>query len=298
MADSNFNCSLNTKNCRSIISYVVLALFCAFLVYSYFQQDHDHDHQHPALAAGNPQAGASLSEEKVKEIVKDVIKSNPELILQSVENHYKEKMLAEKAAVKDKLTSLKSKIFANVADPKIGNGKIKVVQFFDYMCGYCKRSIAVHKKLVEDDSDIQIIFKEMPIMGPLSLVASKAALAVNMIDSSKYQAFQEALLINNLTDEDMIINLAGINGIDPIRLKETMDKPEIENMIQDNLSLANELQIKGTPAYVLEDEILPGAVNYNDLRSIINSKKGGEKAPITEEVHKSNNSNDNTAQSQ
>jgi protein-disulfide isomerase len=216
-----------------------------------------------------------LSEEQIRDVVKDVIKNNPDLILQSVENYYQEKMLAEKVALKATLLSLKDKIFSNLSDPKVGHGKIKIAQFFDYACGYCKKALSVHKKLATDP-DIQIIFKEMPIMGPISLIAAKAALAVNMIDSSKYQAFQEALLSSNLTGEDMIINIAGELGIDPIKLKETMEKPEINNMIQDNLALAADLQIRGTPAYVLDDEVLPGAVNYNDLRTIINSKKEGK----------------------
>ena len=221
-----------------------------------------------------------LTEEDIIAMIKKYIDENPEVIMKSIENYYAAKADESKAIQKNMVIQLKDQIYNNLNDPRLGNpkGSIKIVEFFDYACSFCRKMLPIHQKILADYPEVQIILKELPIMGDWSLIASKAALAVSVIDNNKYSSFHSRLLSIDDKTEDSIMQAAVAEGIDVSKMKETMQKVEIEDIIQANLKLSADLKIRGTPAYIINNDVLPGALSYTEMKSTLEAA-GAKKVP-------------------
>lgn len=148
------------------------------------------------------------------------------------------------------------------------NGDFTLIEFFDYNCGYCKRILSTVERLKKEDGNLRIIYKELPILSETSHIAAKAAMA--SMNQGKYERFHIALLSNKgqLT-EGRIFEIAREIGIDEKKLLQDMTSPVLERNIQINHSVAKSLNITGTPAFIIGDEIVPGAIPYEDLARFI-----------------------------
>jgi protein-disulfide isomerase len=167
-------------------------------------------------------------------------------------------------------------VFNDPEVPVLGNrrGDVTLVEFFDYQCGYCKAVHADVRRLIDSDTNIRLVYKEFPILGPASITASRAALAAQR--QGKYDALHVALMENRgQLDDDKIYRIAASAGLDLDRLKKDMQAPEISEALQKNLRLASELNIRGTPAFVVGDQIVPGAVGLDKLKELIASGRAG-----------------------
>jgi protein-disulfide isomerase len=121
---------------------------------------------------------------------------------------------------------------------------------------------------------VRLVLKEFPILGPASLTASLAALAARKQD--KYDALHSALMENRgQLDDDKIMRIAGSVGLDMERLKKDMQAPEIQEALQRNLQLAADLNIRGTPAFVIGDQIVAGAVGLERLKEMVAAGREG-----------------------
>ena len=227
-----------------------------------------------ALWAAPAQAQGLTPEQskQVEDVVRRVIKENPRLILDALEELRK----AEQAAQKSKgLAALKAKAKDIQNDPNApvaGNpqGDVTVVEFFDYRCPYCKAGHERLKQVVAKDGKVRLVLKEFPILGPESVFASRAALAAHRQDPKKYYGFHDALLSSKeRITNDITLKIAGASGLDVERLKKDMAAPEISRMLEANADLAEELGINGTPAFIVGDNLAPGAVDAATLEKMI-----------------------------
>jgi len=129
-------------------------------------------------------------------------------------------------------------------------------------------------KAVSADGKVRLIYKEFPILGPTSVTAAKAALA--SVQQKKYQAFHDKLLaFKGSLDEAAIYSMAGDVGLDVVRLKADMEKPEIKDIIDRSYRLADKLNIQGTPAFVIGSELVPGVVSLDELTAAFKRARGG-----------------------
>lgn len=143
--------------------------------------------------------------------------------------------------------------------PVLGNpqGDVVLVKFFDYQCPYCKAVEPKLDKLLADDRGVKIVVKEFPILGPASVVASKAALA--SVRQGKYAAYHHALMAykGKLTDE-VIFTTAKDVGLDVAKLRQDMNSPEVTDQLLANFNLARALKISLTPGYFVGTHELSG----------------------------------------
>ena len=132
----------------------------------------------PALAPAHAAALDSEQKAEVEKIIAEYLLANPELILKVMDELERRRKASEKTVAKQRMQDNKAKIFQSSYD-HVGNpgGRIPVVEFFDYQCGYCKRAFPAIKKLRSDQKDVRIIYKEFPILGPASVFAARAAIA-------------------------------------------------------------------------------------------------------------------------
>lgn len=240
----------------------------------------------PALAAEPAKAPAAapasvLTEgqsKAVEALVRQYILDHPEVIIESMQNYQIRQQLAEQEAATAALAANRDEIKNDPAAPVAGNpkGDVTVVEFFDYRCAYCKRVLPSVRELLESDKNVRYVFKELPILGPDSMTASHAALAAWSIAPEKYFAFHAALMeARGNLGEEQVLEIAEKVGLDRKKLKDGMAAPEVEKIIQRNLELAQKLRIQGTPAFVVGDALVPGAVDLQQLKDLIATARKG-----------------------
>ena len=221
----------------------------------------------PAWAQGDKPPLTPEQEKRIQELIKEYILANPEIILEAVQTLRRRQEEAQKKAAEDALKTRRAELQGAKDLPVAGNpnGDVTIVEFMDYRCGYCKAVKPTLDQVVKEDGKIRLVLKEFPILGPASRVASMAAVAAHK--QGKYLALHNALMAypNNLTD-DVIMALARQVGLDVAKLKEDMKAAEVQELIGRTNKLAQDLGINGTPAFIIGDEIVPGAINAEEFK--------------------------------
>ena len=142
-------------------------------------------------------------------------------------------------------------------------GDVTVVEFFDYACGYCRRSQPAVQALLRDDPNVRLVYRELPILGGPSVVAATASLKAAA--TPRYAAFHDALFA---LAPDQIAAAAARAGVPPARLTGAADAAE-EAEIRRNLDLARALGVSGTPAWVIGDRVVDGALDEAALKAAV-----------------------------
>jgi len=166
-------------------------------------------------------------------------------------------------------------LFHNPGAPTGGNpdGDLTLAVFFDYNCGCCRHFARELAAVESNDRDLRIVYLELPILGARSASAARAALAARRQDA--YLEFHEALMgSRGYTSSDGIESIARTLLLDPDQLLRDIEHPAIGQTIEENLSLADELGILGTPALVLGDWLVQGAIPRDRLAELIDGVRG------------------------
>lgn len=220
-----------------------------------------------------PVQAAEFSPEQKKElgdIIHQYLMENPEVVRDAMQELERKQQMAEDLARADSLKSMSSDIFRNSDDLVGGNpkGKVAMVEFFDYNCGYCKRAFPDVMKMIERDKDLKLVMKEFPILGPGSVYASRAALASRK--QGKYWEFHLAMMAHEgRIDEPVVDQIAKATGLDVKKLKADMQGDEVTQVITHNMQLADSLKIQGTPAFIIDQTVIPGAVGFEALAAAV-----------------------------
>ena len=167
--------------------------------------------------ADDAKAVSDLPVEQVEEIVRDYLMREPEIIYQALEE-LQRRQAAEKAEQqKQMLTSRRDELENDPATPAVGNleGDVALVEFFDYRCGYCRRVLSSMQALMEEDDQLKVVFKELPVLGEDSVRAARAALASQQQDESLYLDFHLALMTADDLSAGGIRAIAADIGLDP-----------------------------------------------------------------------------------
>ena len=149
------------------------------------------------------------------------------------------------------------------------NGKEIIIEFFDYNCGYCKRSFPEIMELVSENKDIKIILKELPVLGESSILASKASIASQKQD--KYFEFHQELI--NFSGLISLIDIKKISkelGINFEQLQRDMNSEETILLINESYRLADLIGVRGTPAFIINNNLIPGAIGKNEMLRFLN----------------------------
>ncbi len=149
------------------------------------------------------------------------------------------------------------------------NGKEIIIEFFDYNCGYCKRSFPEIMELVSENKDIKIILKELPVLGESSILASKASIASQKQD--KYFEFHQELI--NFSGIISLIDIKKISkelGINFEKLQRDMNSEETILLINESYRLADLIGVRGTPAFIINNNLIPGAIGKNEMLRFLN----------------------------
>jgi protein-disulfide isomerase len=226
----------------------------------------------PATSAEEP---ADLPVEQVEKIVREYLLREPEIVYQALEELQRRQAEAEAARQQAAIAENQRELLNDPASPVGGNpdGEVTLVEFFDYRCGYCRRVVSSMRALLDEDRELRVVFKELPVLGPDSERAARAALASRR--QGGYVPFHFALMAADDLSLQGIRAAAEAVGLDADRLEADMAAPEVNAAIQANYALANELGIEGTPAFVIGKQLIPGAVDKARLEELIQEARSG-----------------------
>lgn len=257
---------------RTALLGTIAASACAALAFAFAAGGLQSANAETAAVA----APTKVDRAEIEGIVRDYLLKNPEVLLEAqeaLENKQKEEQkLAHLGVIKES----KDEIFNSAFDGIVGNpqGKVTIVEFYDYNCGYCKRAMEDMVKLTKADPDLRFVLKEFPILGPDSQKASVVSMAFHRMMPEKYGEFHSALLgAQGRATEEGAIKVALSMGADEAKLREAMKDPTILEAFSKTYDLANKLSITGTPSYVIGNEVVFGALGQEVLAEKIAEAK-------------------------
>lgn len=233
-------------NFRVLISYLFLLSFLGFLVFAYLNYSNK---------------TANLDQKALEEAVAKIISDNPELIIESLQKwqHQNTKKALEES--KKNAKELFTQIVDNEKITRLGpnDAPIKIIEFFDFSCGFCKKMIPV-KKAILDTGKVQFIILDLPIFSPASVDLAKTDIAIAMLDKAKYQKMHFDLINNNITGKEEILQFIKDNNLDVRNFEENFSSKTVEEALDRNKKAAEQLGIPGTPSYIINGDYYGGAV--------------------------------------
>lgn len=214
---------------------------------------------------------------KNPDFIADYLRQNPEILIE-VSNILRARQLAEQEEAKAlALTNYRDQIERHPMTPVTGNidGDVTLVEFFDYNCGYCKRVFGYLPAIIKEDPNLRVVWKEFPILGPVSRYAAKAAMAADR--QGKYIEFHDAAMGGGrLVSEAQVLKIAEKVGLDLEQLQNDMQDPAIEAYLDETIKLADALGINGTPGFVVGEQVIAGAIPAEAMRQAIDlARKNG-----------------------
>ena len=221
---------------------------------------------------------AVLSRTDIEQIVREYILQHPEVLMESVRAYQERERIAAQQRSREAVLAKRSELFKESASPVAGkaDASVAIVQFFDYNCGYCRRVWPILAKLIEERQNVQVIFKELPILGPESHMAARGALAAHK--QGAYVQFHRALMdLKSPTTAATIEETGRKLGLDVARLKADMDSAEVQAILTQNQRLASAIGVQSTPSFVIGNELVSGAMDLPGFEALI-TKAVEEKA--------------------
>jgi protein-disulfide isomerase len=175
------------------------------------------------------------------------------------------------------IAQIKNSVFNDPRAPVMGNpqGKTVLVEFSDYNCGFCRKSMPEVSALLKSDPDLKLVVHELPVFGEGSRYAAEAALAAKA--QGKYPEFHQALMsLKGKAEKASVLRVARETGLDVARLERDMQSPEITAQIEDSLALADDIGLVGTPSFIAGNRAVFGYLSKKDLAGLVAEARGAK----------------------
>jgi protein-disulfide isomerase len=217
----------------------------------------------------------------LQDMMKDYILKNPEVIQEALVELDRRQKEGEVNA-RMKITQDKTgPLFTAKHNIAFGNptGNVTIIEFFDYNCGFCKRGLADLQKLVAEDKNVRVITKDFPVLGPDSVEAAKVAVAAKLqLSPEKLWAFHQKLMsVRGKIGKQAALDAVKEAGADMARLTKDAESDQTRAAIEQNVQIADALGVTGTPSYVVGEDIVIGAVGFEQLKGRVdNIRKCGK----------------------
>ncbi len=221
----------------------------------------------PSLADNGSMSPKERAE--IEKIVRAYILEHPEIIPEAINN-------LQRREVARMVDSNRTEIETPFESAWAGNpdGDVVMVEFFDFNCPYCRQSNADVQRLLKEDENLKLVWRDFPVLGPASRQAALAALSAAR--QQKYKRFHDAMFADDRrVNQDKVFDIVRKTGLAEVRTAKDMKAKALEEEIDRNLALGRALGLGGTPAYVIGDQVLEGAVGYDQLKAAIAAARAG-----------------------
>jgi protein-disulfide isomerase len=223
-------------------------------------------------ACGKPSAHAA-DDPAFGEKVQAYLMAHPEVIEQAIGKLQEQKQAQAEQTAIAKIRSHKAALERDPRDFVVNpTGKITVVEFFDYQCGYCKLAAPEVIKLIKANPDIRFVFKDFVIFGPESEAAARAAIGAGRQGRyfEAYQNFMSEKAINH-TALPRLLKASGVDDLAKAQAAGT--DAAATQKLKDDHQLAMDIGLEGTPAFLVGETLVPGA-DMDALRAAIAKARG------------------------
>jgi protein-disulfide isomerase len=224
-------------------------------------------------------AGPVLTGDKavLGKAIREYLIANPEVLVEAMQELERKQDSQRDSVALKAIQENRAALISDPESPVVGNpdGDVTIVEFSDYQCPYCKRAHTTVKSVLAADSKVKLVFKDLPILGEPSRIAALAALASRA--QNKYLALHNGLMeYSGKLDRDRIFEIARSVGLDVVQLQKDMEDPKLKAIIDRNMALASALGVRGTPAFVIGKQFVPGAVDADTLKKMIAEARKGQ----------------------
>ena len=189
---------------------------------------------------------------------REYLLANPEVLPEAMEELQRRDMLA-------RIEPLRSELETPFPGAVLGNpdGEITLVEFTDYACTFCRSSVADVNRLIAANPDLRVVIREYPILAHESADAARMALAA--AQQGRFQQFHEAMFAQGQVSAESIETAAVQAGLNLDQARSAIATGMFDAQLQNNVFLARNLGISGTPAWIVGNRALNGAVGADAI---------------------------------
>jgi protein-disulfide isomerase len=194
---------------------------------------------------------------QVEQVVREYILANPEILPEAMARLQEKQLGGVVAANRAAFETPFASAWAGAEQ-----GDVVLVEFFDYACGYCRKSNDDIERLLEEDKKLKVVWRELPVLGPDSEAAAKVSLAA--ASQGRFREFYDGLFEKGRPVPGAVQQVQAEVGVRPMP-----QSTEISAELDKNFQLARAINATGTPTFVVGDKVLQGAVGYEALKQAI-----------------------------
>ncbi len=227
----------------------------------------------PGAALADPTPASSFTpaqRDEIVAIVRQALKEDPSILRDAVRSLEAADSAQDAQQARTLIAGKQKELLNTFGDPEAGNphGDITVVEFYDPRCPYCRSMVPGIDAMLKQDHGIRLVYKDIPVLGPASVLESRAILAAQA--QSAYLRMQAALMKDPAQPTEASIRATAASlGLNVSKLMADMNSPATSLRIKNNLALAHDLELKGTPAFVIGDQLIPGMVDADQLAAAV-----------------------------
>ncbi|HGN1707407.1 TPA: DsbA family protein [Providencia rettgeri] len=207
-------------------------------------------------------------EAQVRKLVRDTLVQNPEILEEAIVALQAKQGEKQQAQMKETLKAEKEALFNDPTSPRIGkkDAKLVLVNFTDFNCPFCKRFDPQLEEIVKKyPDDVAIVIKYLPFKGQTSLESSQLAMTLWQENPKAFEALHHKFMQKQGMLSDANIKEAlKATGNDKLKANEKSHEG-----IRTNMMLAEKLGVNGTPATLVGDEMIPGAIDAQQFEEIV-----------------------------
>jgi protein-disulfide isomerase len=209
---------------------------------------------------------------QLKEQVLQIIRENPEAILDSVQAYQRKQQAAqqkEQQAFLQQTTTNPKAVIGSSPTTGAKAGKVLLVEFSDFQCPYCSKAHDILKPFMAKHSDaVTLVYKHFPLVSihTEAMPAAKAAWAAGQ--QGKFWEYHDALFAHqDQLGEPFYQATAKTLSLDLKRFDR--DRAKAETAIQQDVDLGKKLGLSGTPFFVMNGETLTGLSAVEELEDVL-----------------------------
>lgn len=151
--------------------------------------------------------------------------------------------------------------------PGYGSGQQLVYEFSDYQCGYCRLVYPTLTKAA-DAGKVRVVLIELPVLGNLSKMAAKYALAAGA--QSKFTPFHNYLMRHKgRLNEDTLAAAVTAAALDDTLLHDFLNSTAADRQLERNYKLAAIVGVNATPSFIINGKIYHGALSQKDFNDLL-----------------------------
>jgi protein-disulfide isomerase len=222
-----------------------------------------------AVAADEPK----LTQQEIEKIVHDYLLREPEVLAEALRRLQQRQSASAAMRSTQAIHDHRQALFADQTSPVEGNaqGKVTIVEFFDYRCVHCRRVASTIDQLVSSNASVRVVYKNFPVLGEPSVLAARAAVAAQQ--QGGWPKLHRAMLAfdGDFTVETLLA-LGTSVGLDSAKLKTDMMSPATDRALQANLTLAAALGLDATPSFVIGDRVIRGALSPEAFQALVDEE--------------------------